>query len=104
MACPGSRRAEHRAWEKCHQLEDPLGGGLVLQATLSRLGRCLSGGPVEVVKHPVHNPPGHRHVEPKRERPAGNSHVLLKLSGPGTVDRHQRQWNDTRGQENVGDQ
>ncbi len=52
------------------------------------LGPCLSGRSVEVVKHPVHNHPGHRHVEPKRERPAGNSHVLLKLFGTSKVDRY----------------
>ena len=106
MACPAGRRSEHRAWGKLHQLEDPWGAGRWAGSSSDRLplGRCLSGGPVEVVKHPVHNHPGHRHVEPKRERPASNSHVLLKLFGPGTVDRHQRQWNDTRGQDNVGDQ
>ena len=63
------------------------GGGLALRASFSPLGPYLSGRSVEVVKHPVHNHSGHRHVEPKRERPAGNSHVLLKLFGPSMVDR-----------------
>jgi hypothetical protein len=59
---------------------------------------------LEVVEHPVHDHPCDRHIESKRERPAGNSHVLLKLFAPSTVDCDQCQWNDTSGQDNVGDQ
>src|SRR5216684_5443975 len=57
MASPAGRRSEHKAWEKCHQLENPWGVGRWAGSSSNRLplGRCLSGRPVEVVKHPVHN-------------------------------------------------
>src|SRR5262245_17456357 len=37
-----------------------------------------SGRRVELVEHPVDHHPRHRHVEPDRQRPAGEPHVALQ--------------------------
>ncbi len=69
-----------------------------------RLWHSLLSCRVKPVQHQIDYNASHRDVQPDGERPPGNSHVLFKLFVPGTVDCYQRHWNDTRGQDNVGDQ
>jgi zinc/manganese transport system permease protein len=75
------------------------GGGVALLSL--RVARQRRAGRSPVVEEQVDDDARHRHVEPDRQRPAGEAHVARELGREPAIDRGQGQGNDRGGQHDV---
>ncbi len=62
---------------------------------------ALVGGPMDSVKHPVHDHPRDRHVEPEGEGDAREPDVSVKAGRQGAEHGHQSERNDDHGEDRV---
>src|SRR5688572_1733457 len=59
---------------------------------------------LEVIQHEVDDDAGHRHVQPHGQGPARDPDVTRVIAAESARGRHERQRQDCRGQNNVGNQ
>ena len=63
-----------------------------------------SGRRIEPVQHPVDYHPGDRHVQPDRQRPSGDSSMLLVVTNPAASKSDERKRQYGSRQDDVGNQ